>query len=129
MPRSVQILALVLLAAAVTSCAGPSRSASSGAFGTSEENPIRVAGLADGGPSSERAYLDRLRGPNGETVEYARIRSCCAFRTPRGIMDTGLLDVYEVTYPGLDAPVLLYLNMYDPPEGELAAPEGFTLAG
>ncbi|MEL6614719.1 MAG: hypothetical protein AAFQ43_03225 [Bacteroidota bacterium] len=101
--------------------------ASGEAYGYTEAQAIRVAGLADRGPASERAYLDRLRGPMGQAIEYERQGSCCAFETPRGIGGIGLLDMYEVTYEGLDEPVMLYLNMYDPPEGDLKAPAGFKL--
>jgi hypothetical protein len=40
-------------------------------------------------------------------------------------MGLGLLDLYEVTYEGLEQPVILYLDMYD--EGPVAAPAGFLL--
>lgn len=110
-----------------TSATGSSAEASGEDYGTTEAQAIRVAGLAGRGPASERAYLDRLRGPLGQSIEYERQGSCCAFETPRGIGGIGLLDMYEVTYDGLDEPVVLYLNMYDPPEGDLKAPAGFKL--
>ena len=98
----------------------------------SPEAPIRV-GLAgregSGGPARERAYLDRLRGPSGEPVQYERQHSCCAFRTPNGLAGGGLLDVYEVWGAGLEGRVTLYLNRYDPHEDEEVnrAPPGFTI--
>ncbi|HVF24656.1 MAG TPA: hypothetical protein VNA23_02135 [Anaerolineales bacterium] len=41
-------------------------------YGYSEANPIKVGGDAFSGPSRERAYLDRLRGPDGEELSYER---------------------------------------------------------
>jgi hypothetical protein len=92
-------------------------------YGLIPENPVRVGG----GPSGERAYLEALRGPQGEPVVSRRLGSCCEFETPNGFGGMGMLDLYEVTYEGLDAPVRLYLDMYD--EEEVHAPSGFFLEG
>jgi hypothetical protein len=121
------LLPLVLL---VFGCGSsePAVSADIDAYGRSPQRPILVAGLDATGPSSQRAYLDRLRGPAGETVTYERQGSCCAFETPNGISGYGMLDIYHVRYAGQTRPVALYLNMYDPPEGDLHAPDGFGLA-
>ena len=51
--------------------------------------------------------------------------SCCHFDTPRGYKGGGLLDMYLVTYQGLEQPVKIYINFYDP--GPPLAPVGFTL--
>jgi hypothetical protein len=92
----------------------------------SEKNPIMVGGVADSkGPSNERAYLDLLLGPNGEEISYKRIESCCSFKSERGFMGKGLLDVYEIRYEGLKKPIFLYINMYD--YSTLYAPVGFTI--
>lgn len=98
-------------------------------YGFSQDNPIKVGGIEKGfgvGPQREHDYLGRLRGPNGERVTFARLGSCCPFKSPRApIENTGLLDSYEVSYPGLSAPVTLYLNFYD--QDTLKAPVGFVL--
>ncbi|MDG1331871.1 MAG: 2-dehydro-3-deoxyphosphooctonate aldolase [Crocinitomicaceae bacterium] len=92
----------------------------------SEKNPILVGGVVDSkGPQNEGAYLDLLAGPNGEEISYKRVKSCCSFKSDRGFMGKGLLDVYEVKYEGLRKPVLLYINMYD--YQTLYAPIGFTI--
>lgn len=92
----------------------------------SEKNPIMVGGVTDSkGPSNERAFLDLLAGPNGEEISYTRVSSCCSFKSERGFMGKGLLDVYEVKYEGLRKPVMLYINMYD--YQTLYAPVGFTI--
>ncbi|MDJ1479302.1 hypothetical protein QNI16_02325 [Cytophagaceae bacterium YF14B1] len=89
-------------------------------YGYTAKNAIQTGGGAEG----ERRYLNALTGPNGETVTYIRLGSCCAFKTPNGIIDnTGLLDKYEVRYEGLSKPVILYLNMYD--SGDMKAPVNF----
>lgn len=96
-------------------------------YGYSKENPIEVGFTKGvfGGPANERYYLNGLAGPNGEQISYTRRGSCCAFKTPNGMMDeTGLLDIYQVTYQGSIDTVTLYLNMYDP--SELKIPVGFS---
>ncbi len=92
-------------------------------YGLVPENPVRVGG----GPAGERAYLGALRSPRGEPVVSRRLGSCCEFETPNGFNGMGLLDMFEVTYDGLDAPVRLYLDMYD--AEEVRAPAGFLLEG
>ena len=92
-----------------------------GAYGFSPENPIHVGG----GPAGQRSFLEALRGPAGQPLAWRRLGSCCEFETPNGLMGLGLLDLYEVTYEGLDQPVILYLDMYD--SGPAAAPAGFLL--
>lgn len=95
------------------------------AYGYAPESAIRVRGPGDPDATDEHDYLDSLRGPGGERVSWMRLGSCCEFRTPNGLNGQGgLLDAYEVTYPGLDAPVTLYLNMYDPPNTP-EVPHGF----
>jgi hypothetical protein len=96
-------------------------------YGYSEKPPIKVAGLADSGPLCEKAYLERLTGPNGEKILYTRKGSCCEFKTKNSPFGSGLLDMYEVTYRGLGKTVILYLNMYDPADKELKAPASFKL--
>ena len=86
-------------------------------YGYTEANPIQLGGDAFGGPSRERAYLDHLRGPNGEVLSYVREGSIPT--------DTTILDGYRVTGTGID--VTLYLDVYNytPPQ----APVGFTCDG
>jgi hypothetical protein len=88
-------------------------------YGYSEDNPIGVGtGDIHVGPSLERDYLDQLRGPRGETLEYVR----------QGSIDTGetIVDVYVITIGYLTETVTLYLDEYnlDP----FVIPQGFTCA-
>ena len=87
-------------------------------YGFTTENPIRVGGDFISGPSRERAYLDHLRGPNGEALSYERNGSL------PGDGDV-ILDAYQVTGDGVD--VELYIDMYGYQEPQ--APVGFTCTG
>ncbi|NVJ01610.1 hypothetical protein HV824_26315 [Myxococcus sp. AM009] len=78
-----------------------------------------------GGVDGEHEYLQHLRGPQGQKVRYERRGSCCAFESEGSPFGAGMLDVYIVSYEGLEEPVMLYLNMYD--RKDPRAPEGFRL--
>jgi hypothetical protein len=95
-------------------------------YGYSEKNAIQVGGARDqAGPTNERRFLNALLGPNGETVSFQRLGSCCAVKSKNALFgDMALLDKYEVTYDGLEKPIILYINMYD--YSPLKAPKGFT---
>lgn len=94
-------------------------------YGYSEKNAIKVGnGSVNSGPASERAFLNALRGPNGEKITYVRTGSCCAVKSDYSPFGAAMLDRYSIKYKGLDKPIILYLNMYDP--GVLQAPKGFT---
>ena len=96
------------------------------AYGYTPETAIRVRGPGDPDATDEHDYLNSLRGPGGERVSWLRLGSCCEFSTPNGLDGrAGMMDAYEVTYPGQAAPVTLYLNMYDPPNSA-EVPHGFT---
>jgi hypothetical protein len=90
-------------------------------YGYTPEDPIKVGG----GPRGEHEYLQWLRGPEGQRLRYERLGSCCGFTDPSLPFGGGLLDMYEVTYDGLEKPVKLYLDMYRH-EGP-RAPAGFRL--
>ncbi|QRN95048.1 hypothetical protein JRI60_39100 [Archangium violaceum] len=90
-------------------------------YGYTPEAPIKVGG----GPRSEHEYLQYLRGPEGQRLRYQRLGSCCDFKDPSLPFGGGLLDMYEVTYEGLEKPVTLYLDMYR--REEPRAPAGFRL--
>lgn len=89
-------------------------------------NPVRVGGGAESGVANQRGWLDALRGPAGEPVRYRRLGSCCEFNVRGG--GTGALDAYEVTYDGLERPVVLFLEFYSEAQQAPPPPEGFTSA-
>ena len=87
-------------------------------YGYTKENAIRVGDGGDflDGPARERAYLDNLRGPNGEPLSYERTGSLN--------FEATILDAYVIQ--GLDTPVTLYIDMYK--FEDVQAPVGFTCA-
>jgi len=91
-------------------------------FATTKEHPVQVGGGAMYVGARERRYLDALRGPMGETLQYRRTGSIPV--DPEG---RTILDHYEVTYAGLEKPVSLFLDGYHFDDG-LRAPKGFTCA-
>lgn len=94
-------------------------------YGYTQQNPIKVGGVKNSsGPLNERRFLNALLGPESQPLTYYRQGSCCPFKSPNGLMGSGLLDKYEVKYDGLEKPLIIYINMYD--AGELKAPKGFT---
>ena len=113
-------LALVLLLgqAPASACA----TADEPGFATTRENPGQVGGGAMYAAARERRYLDALRGPMGETLQYKRTGSLPV--DPDG---NTILDRYEVTYAGLDKPIILFLDAYHFDDA-LKAPKGFTCA-
>jgi hypothetical protein len=87
-------------------------------YGYTENNPIMVGGAGAEGVLNEKRFLNALTGPLGFPVIYKRLNSCCHFYTENGNIGNdgigrGMLDVYEVMHDGLNAPVILYINMYD----------------
>jgi len=95
-------------------------------YGYTEKNPIMVGGAKNlEGPLNERRFLNALSGPNGEKISYYRIGSCCAFKTPNGFDNAGLLDKYSITYEGSNKEIILFINMYD--SGKLQVPVGLKL--
>jgi Ca-activated chloride channel family protein len=93
-------------------------------YGYSEEDPIRVGGGPDHGLWRETWYFESLHGPEGQPVQFQRIGSCCSFDLPESPWATGALNIFEVTYEGLDEPRHLYIDMYQCETP--AAPQGFT---
>ena len=68
-------------------------------------NAIKVGGDVRGGPAREVAYLNVLRGPNGQGLRFRRTGTTMA-------ADATILDIYEVTYAGLETPLRLFLDLY-----------------
>jgi hypothetical protein len=91
-------------------------------FAVTKDHPVQIGGGAMFAASRERRYLDALRGPMGETLQYRRTGSIPV--DPEG---RTILDRYEVTYPGLGTPVAIYLDAYHFDAG-LRAPKGFICA-
>ena len=86
-------------------------------YGYSKEHAVQVGGSPLYGASRQRKYLDALRGPEGQKIQYKRTGQ---FRAPDGT----ILDGYELTYEGLEKPVTLFLDWYH--YNPQMAPRGFT---
>lgn len=92
-------------------------------YGYTKDNPIKVGGASDGvGPLNERRFLNALAGPNGEEISYERLGSTS---TGRNEFTRVILDMYKITYEGLDKEIILYINMYQ--SSKLKVPVGFKL--
>lgn len=91
-------------------------------FATTQERPAQVGGGAMYAAARGRRYLDALRGPMGEPLQYRRTGSIPVDPDGRTI-----LDRYEVKYPGLEKSISLFLDAYHFDDG-LRAPKGFTCA-
>jgi hypothetical protein len=94
-------------------------------YGYNKDYPINVfyKNTKDEDLNSKR-FLNALAGPKGEKIFYKKLESCCPFPNKRSEMGAGFLDVYEITWVGLQRPFKLYLNIYD--KGVLMVPVGFT---
>ncbi|RTQ46544.1 hypothetical protein EJV47_21570 [Hymenobacter gummosus] len=77
-----------------------------------------------GSPANIIAFINALRGPQGQKVHIVRTGSCCPYEWNEGPNGIGLLARWQVIYDGLDQPITLYLNknVYDNP----LCPVGFT---
>lgn len=75
-------------------------------WGYTKAKPIKVGGSPMYGPARQRQFLQTLVGPGGQPIAFKR----------RGSYDSGdpriILDLYEVTYAGLEKPIELYLDLY-----------------
>lgn len=74
---------------------------------------------------NQNRFLNALSGPNGEVISYTKTGICCPFPSKNVVTGGGFLDVYEITFDGLQTPIVLYLNRYE--RGELSVPVGFGL--
>ena len=93
-------------------------------YAYSPDNPVRVGGGITDGPARARAYLEQLRGPDGQATTYSRLGPL----ERNGV----LLYTYEVRYPaGANSEggygFVLYVDMSH--VGLPQAPVGFTCVG
>lgn len=95
-------------------------------YGYDPDYPINVfyRNTKDENLNAER-FLNALSGPNGETIHYTKIDSCCPFPSKHTEMGAGFLDIYEIQWKGLTNPIKIYLNIYE--KGYLFAPKGFSI--
>jgi hypothetical protein len=123
-PTLLAVLALTVRAVAgqtVPQVASPCVTSDDAAYGVTREQPVQVGGGAAYVAARERRYLDVLRGPAGQAVRYRRTGSL------EGSDERTILDRYELTYDGLERPLLLYLDAYHFDDA-LKAPRGLVCA-
>ncbi|HMC77281.1 MAG TPA: hypothetical protein VKH34_09105 [Vicinamibacterales bacterium] len=111
-------LMLALVQAPASSCP----IADEPAFAMDKDHAVQVGGGAMYASARERRYLDALRGPRGEPLTYKRLGI-----TPLDKDGRTILDAYEVTHPGLEKPLVFYLDAYHFDDA-LKAPKGFACA-
>lgn len=89
-------------------------------YGFRPEDPVRVGW----GNQGVMTFFELLRGPDGQRVAWRRVGTCCGAEAaaPRAG-----LEVFEVTYEGLEEPVRMYLDPYN--GDAIHAPEGFIIEG
>src|SRR6185503_7317135 len=93
--------------------------AGDGEYGLTPAGAIKVGGSFMEGPARARRYLLTLRGPAGQGLHIVRRGSTV------GPDKSTILDLYELTYTGLAAPLRVYVDQYHE-ESTLKAPQGLT---
>jgi len=91
------------------------------AYGMVQDKPIR----AGKDYAAEWAFLNALRGPNGEVVHYRSLGPCCFFTHADAARGKAFLDRYELSYDGLAQPAILYFSLFAD-DVVLEAPAGFA---
>lgn len=91
-------------------------------YAFTKELSVQVGGGALYVAARERRYLDALRGPTGQPVRYKRVGTTGLEPDPN---PKTIIDIYELTYDGLDKPVTIYVDAYHFDDA-LRAPMGFT---
>jgi len=97
-------------------------------YGYSPDYPIKLGVTSEYlSASYPEKYLRSITGPQGEEVIFERVKSCCPFKTvnssKESYQNVAVLEIYRVTYKGLEKPIYLYINFFD--QGKLLAPKGF----
>lgn len=77
-------------------------------YGLKKKTCIKVGSI-----KNEYTFLAQLTGPNGEQISAVRLGSCCSVKSDNAPMGEAQLDRWQITYEGLDEPIILYINGYD----------------
>lgn len=95
-------------------------------YGYDQDYPVNLGFLPiQTAEMNVKRYFGALSGPNGETITYNKVDSCCPFPSAKNEMGAGILDIYEVTWDGLKEPKRIYINLYE--KGVVIAPKGFGI--
>jgi hypothetical protein len=102
-----------------------SQSSTDPLYAFSERAPVLIGGGFASGSDRTYKYLNSLRSSNGELVKYDRIGTCCPFKSPNSPFGgEALLEVYQLSIPGVGAPKRLYFNWYE--TGDVLIPVGLS---
>lgn len=95
-------------------------------YGYHENYPVNLGFLPiQTAEINVKRYFGALTGPNGEQLTFRKVDSCCPFPSQKNDMGAGILDIYEVSWQGLEKPKVIYINLYE--RGSIIAPQGFGL--
>lgn len=102
------------------------KTSSDNKYGYDEDYPVNLGFLPiQNAEINVKRFFGALTGPNGEEITYNKVDSCCPFPSTKNDMGAGILDIYEVTWPGLNVPKRIYINLYE--RSEVMAPKGFGI--
>ena len=98
-------------------------------YGWTPRRPVGLGGFGALPPeptAQERqiSFLNSLWGPDGQTIFYEHIGTCCPFTFYGAPLDRGILNVYAIRWDGIEEPRHLYLDGFR--EGEVSIPRGLT---
>lgn len=94
-------------------------------YAFSEHAPVLIGGGFGTGSDRTYKYLNTLRGPNGAPVKYDRVGTCCPFKSDNSPFgDEALLEVYQLSIPGVGTPKRIYFNWYE--TGDVLIPVGLS---
>lgn len=95
-------------------------------YGYDQDYPVNLGFLPiQSAEINVKRYFGALTGPNGETIKYEKVDSCCPFPSEKNEMGAGIIDIYEVKWDGLNEPKRIYINLYE--KGAVLAPKGFGI--
>jgi hypothetical protein len=95
-------------------------------YGYNKDYPINILYIDTKNDTINQQYfLNALAGPKGEKITFTKLENCCPFPTKNSEMGAGFLDVYELKWPGIKTPIILYINIYE--RGQLMVPVGLSL--
>ncbi|RZJ62903.1 MAG: 2-dehydro-3-deoxyphosphooctonate aldolase, partial [Flavobacterium sp.] len=94
-------------------------------YGYNEDYPINLGFLpVMSSETSLNRYFGSLTGPQGQKITFVKVDSCCPFPS-KNEMGAGIIDIYEVTWPGQAKPIRLHLNFYE--KSKVMAPMGMGI--
>ncbi|KGO89007.1 hypothetical protein [Flavobacterium suncheonense] len=95
-------------------------------YGFDQDYPINIGFIMESSEEKFIGYFFKgLQGPEGETLTYKKVESCCPFPTKNNKVGVGMLSIYEVRWPGVRKPLILYFNIYE--RGRILCPKGLTI--